>query len=159
MLEPKYAALELPFGPSRSLWFRAAMLQHTVKLPHSRQQAVMWYTRFESRYTEFPLLVPNNMWRFSMEFHGCVKASALILHQTFLGHLRYDDEQDVVVAPKQLAQSIATQYGVDVNDMMQQYPHVRPFFRVEGLEIPENIQVAVRNLAIKGEADVKREGL
>jgi len=155
MPSSEYATIELPFGPNRSIYFRGRMVER-----RDPQMGIRFFCyRFDRRLTEVPLLVPNKMRHFGPAFNGCVVASCVILDQSFKQHLRYDDAQDIVVAPKQIAQRLAMNYGVDVNDMMQQYPHVRPFLAVEGVDVPLDIQTAIRNLSIKGEAAVHKEGL
>lgn len=104
---------------------------------------------------DLPRYGTNKSW----EWHGCLMVSVILLDATMKRHLRYEGDLDTVVNPKQIAQRFALQYGVNVDDMMQQYEFVRPILLTPGIEIPTTLESALVNLSMSGKTvDVKLKG-
>lgn len=152
------ALTSLPFGRSRQLHFLAEMHEHEISMGNRPIRALRakYIQRMEAPDEPMSMMIDlgpiiNRSW----EWHGCLTASVGILNETFKQHLRLEGDTSVIVAPKQIAQNIASRYGVEVNDMMQQWGAVRPYLLTHGIDIPNDLGVATRNLAIEGEANVK----
>ena len=162
-MQNEVAILAMPFGENRNIYFRTEFQEHRNNIPGG---IVMFFRhRFIDRVFHdddfFSTSVPPlNGRRKSWEFQCCMMVSLIVLDRSFRQHLHYEGEADNVVAPKQIAQRFAMQYGVDVQDAMQQYPSVRPFLQFEGLEIPQTLENAMRNLRLSGRTvDVRLEGI
>jgi hypothetical protein len=158
------ATLSLPFGPHRHLHFQTRYEPYVKRPPGGIAMTMFRHFFIERRVPDDDpapvLLMPKIGINKSWEWHGCVMASVLILDATMRQHLRYEGDVDNVFAPKQTVQRWASIYDVHPDDMMQQWRFVRPMLLTPGIDVPEDIGTAIRNLAMSDKTiETKREGI
>jgi len=120
--------------------FRVKMKRRMVKLNGMRMQTV--YPFYLERVADedailiAPAAGPGALNKMPLAVHASITAAAILLKAANDRHLIYEDSPDRQIAPRQIAQRIATQYGVDVNVMMDQYPVARKFMLTRALDLP-----------------------
>lgn len=110
----------------------------------------LYFMVYERRVDDAQTLVMPPCLAFPPEFHGCLTAAAQIIKVANSENLVYEGDQDVVLRPRQIIQSVARNYDVDPSAMMARYGEVRPYLLNTLCPVPYSLETVLNNLKLRG---------